>query len=121
MRLFRKKVCARLCGGVKAVHVCRVRRSWRESKCKRFDDIEDVDFACPYGLPIEYDPYQAGPPTDRDKIRDTVGQCRYATLSGKCCSQRYHCDYPSRKGYLVSGQACNISCDFYVAKHTIMK
>jgi len=121
IRLFREEVCAQICKGKKAVHVCRQMRLWREEKCKIFSDIVNVDFDCPYGLPINNDNYLSKRPNIHDTIASTAGMCKDAEETGLCCSRRFRCKHPARYGYELSARSCNFLCRFYVRARCVIE
>ena len=55
MRNFRDEIC-KSCNGKLYPRQCRNSFGWRKHKVSIFDDIEEVDFDCPYGITLNFLP-----------------------------------------------------------------
>jgi hypothetical protein len=113
MRSFFDQICKARCQGIHHVDICRSYPPWRLSKMGFFDDILEVDFPCPFGLPIVT---SSDIVTKREAFFVSIGKCVYAQETNDCCSKKWQCNHPERTGLRVSSRACNITCVFFVPR-----
>ena len=91
MRTFRETICGP-CGGKLYPRQCRNSHVWRAFKVDAYDDIDDVSFSCPFGVPLDFLPRLEGRPERTPPPPLPDPPCRWAVfLQRTCCALNYRC------------------------------